>query len=113
MPKQPAQRASAAHTVPLVTQAASGERKRIARFAWFSDGLVDGVGKLGFAVCSGKNTIFIQTSFACAFARFQWPLLRRRVEHGVAHAGDVQIVAAGGFAVLVPDGFYALGFICQ
>ena len=103
--EQAAQRAGAAHAVPLVAQPPGGQRERKARFTRLGYGLIDGVDKLRPAIGGGENAVFVEADFAGGFALGQRPLLGRGVQHGVAHAGDVQIAATGGFAVFVPDGF--------
>ena len=103
--KQSAQRADTAHAVPLVAQATGGQRERVAGFAWLGHRLVSGVGEPGLAVRSGENAVFVQACLAGGFARAQRPLPGAGVQHGVVHAGNVEVAAPRGFAVLVPDGF--------
>ena len=105
--KQPAQRASAAHAVPLVAQAAGGQGKRKARLACLGHGLIDRVDEARLAVRGGKHAVFIQARLPARLSFLQGPLLRRGLEHGVTHAGDVQVAPARRFAVFVPDGFNA------
>ena len=107
--EQAAERAGATHAVPLVAQPAGCQRERVARLAWFSDRRVDGVDKARAAVFGGEDSVFIKPYFSRRFAFPQWPLLRRGVEHRVAHAGDVEVAATGRFAVFVPDGFGGSG----
>ena len=106
MAKQAAQRAGAAHAVPLVTQAAGGQRERVTRFTRLGHGLVDHVVKAGAAVGCGENAVFVQARFAHFRTFRQRPLLRALgLQQGPAQAGDVEVAAAGAFAVFVPDRF--------
>ena len=73
--KQAAQRAGAAHAVPLVAQAAGGERERVARFARFCHGFVGGVDEIGLACGGGEVVVFVKAGFALGVAFFKGPLL--------------------------------------
>ena len=75
MAKQAAQRAGAAHAVPLVAQAPGGERERVARFAGFGHGLVGGVDEIGLAGGGGELVVFVEAGFALGVAFFKGPLL--------------------------------------
>ena len=118
--KQAAQCAGAAHAVPLVTQAAGGERERKLRFARFRHRPVRHSSKPGLAIGGGKHAIGVQPHFAPFEGHGvlvglpgdggavigQRPLLRAvGVDHGVTQSGDVQVAPPGAFTVLVPDGF--------
>ena len=104
MAKQTAQRAGAAHAVPLVAQAAGGQGKRKPRLARFGHGPVRQGGKAGLAIRCGELAVFKQAGPAHGLALGQGPLLGRLVKQGVAQAGDVKVPPTGGLAVLVPDG---------
>ena len=95
MTKQPAQRAGATHAVPLVTQAASGQGKRVTRLARLGHRFVNGVDKSGLAIRRGEDAVFIKPHLARGVTRLEWPLLRPGIEHGIAHAGDVKVTATG------------------
>ena len=105
MAKQAAQVAGAAHAVPLVAQASGGQRKRVAGLGRLRHRLVGFGNEAGASVVGGEDAVFVQACLADGLAFWQRPLLGRSLQHGVAHAGDVQVAAAGGFAVLVPEGF--------
>ena len=109
MAKQAAQRTGAAHAVPLVTQPAGGQRKRVARFARLSQWLVKSVGEFGFAIWRGEDAVFVEADFAGGCALRVRPLLGALAfQQGVAQAGDVKVAAPGGFAVFVPDLLWGL-----
>ena len=95
MTEQAAQRAGAAHSVPLVTQAARDQAERVTRFARLCYRFVRRVGKPGLAVSSGEQAIFVKPDFANRFTFFKRPLLRCLLQHQVAHAGDVEVAATG------------------
>ena len=92
--------------MPLVTQAAGGQRERVTRFTRLGHGLVDHVVKAGAAVGCGENAVFVQARFAHFRTFRQRPLLRALgLQQGPAQAGDVEVTPTGAFAVFVPDGF--------
>ncbi len=108
MVEQPRHRAGAAHAMPLVAQAAGGQRHGVARVAGFGHGF-EGFGeKPGAAICSGEQAVVVQPRFADARALRVRPLLRAVALQDVPRqAGDVEVAASGAFTVLVPDGFRA------
>ena len=114
MSEQAAQRTGSGHAVPLVAQAPGGERKRKARLARLGHRLV-GIGdKARAAIGRGEHAVFVQALAPGGITLAQRPLLRTlHLQHGPAQAGDVQVAAAGGLAVLVPDGFGAGGAVLQ
>ena len=111
MAKEPSQCSGAAHAVPLVTQPAGRQRKRVARFPRLGNWLVDGVDKACTAVGSGNYAVFVKSCFTGRLTRLERLLLRRGVQYCGAHTSDVKITPTGGFAVLVPDGFVARGLV--
>ncbi|MDT4854079.1 hypothetical protein FQZ97_883660 [compost metagenome] len=103
--EQSAERAGARHAVPLVTQAAGGERERVARFARLGQRHEGQGGKAGASVGRGEDAVFVQAFLAHGLAGAHRPLLRALLfQHRVAQAGDVEVAPARGFAVFVPDG---------
>ena len=99
--EQAAQRAGAAHAVPLVAQAPGGEREGIARIARLGHGLEHG-GEAGLAVGGGEHAVFVEAGAAAWRGKGHCcGVLQQRV----VEAGDVEVAAAGGFAVFQPDGF--------
>ena len=109
MAEQPSQRAGAAHAVPLVAQPTRGQGERVTRFARLGDGPVHGIDEIGPAIKRGEEAVFVEPDFARRFTFPHRPLQRRLFQQGIGHAGDVQITATRQRAVLIPDGFDALG----
>ncbi len=102
MPEQAAQGARAAHAMPLVAQAARCQRNGVSRIAGLGHRLIGRCQHPRPAVRRGEATVFVKPGLAVGVARKEGPLLRLR-QGGVAQAGDVEVAAAGAFAVFVPN----------
>ena len=105
--EQAAERAAAAHAVPLVAQPAGGQREREARVARLGDRAVSRRDKAGAAVGRGEAAVFVKARAAGRCALGARPLLGRGFERGVGQAGDVNVAATRALAVFVPHGFGA------
>ena len=104
MAEESAQRAGARHAVPLVAQAACGEREGVTRFARLGQGHEGQGGEAGFAILGWEDAVFVEALLALGFAGLDGPLLRALLlEHRVGQAGDVEVAPARGLAVFVPD----------
>ena len=74
--REAAQRAGAAHAVPLVTQPASRQRKRITRIDWFGYALVRRHTEFGTTAGGSEDTVRIEPRSPSRLALALWPLLR-------------------------------------
>ena len=87
----------AAHTMPLVAQAAGIEQIQVTRIGRLGNRNINNIGKPGTATGGGKHTVGVQAFAARWRPRPKRPLLRPlAIEQGIAEAGDIEIAASGG-----------------
>ncbi|MNS49081.1 hypothetical protein D3C72_816750 [compost metagenome] len=92
MPEQLRCRASAAHTVPLIAQAASDQRQWKASIALLFGGAIRIGNKLSPTVGRRKNTVLVQSWRSLPRSDREGPLLRSDlVDQRVADPGHIQI----------------------
>ena len=103
MPKQAAQRAGACHAVPLVAQAASGQRERVARFTLLGHRHVDRIGEPRLAIGCWKTAVLVEPIQPVPLAFRERPLLGRQLKGCVTEPRNVEVAPAGGLAMFVPD----------
>ena len=103
--EQPAQRAGAAHAVPLVAQAAGGRaRTDSARRAARPAACASASKKRARPSARREAAVGVEPRPAARRACRKRPLLRAvALDQRVAQAGDVEVAAARGLAMLVPD----------
>jgi hypothetical protein len=101
--EQPADRARAAHPVPLVAQPPGVRRERVARIARLGDRHIRRVDEPGPAVLGREAAVFVQARAAVWRAFGEGPGLGPVFEFGVGQAGDVEVAATGRLAMFVPD----------